>query len=155
MKIPTMLLCELVKKFPGEVILDPEDYERFKLNKVLKQPGGLLRIYVKGEYLWLHKAVLGVTDSAVDHINRICWDNRKVNLRRATTCQNMQNIGKPITNTSGYKGVSWCKGSNSWHATIRCNKKRYYLGCFKTAELAHAAYRKKALELHGEFANFN
>lgn len=44
------------------------------------------------------------------------------------------------TNTSGYRGVSWHKGSNKWRTAIRCNDKVYWLGRFDTKEQAAQAY---------------
>lgn len=89
----------------------------------------------------------------IDHINRERADNRFENLREATNGQNQANA--PTRNKTGFKGVfrlHWLK-ENPFMANIKKGKKRYYLGCFPTAELAHEAYCKAAAELFGEFAH--
>lgn len=43
-------------------------------------------------------------------------------------------------NTSGYKGVCWHKGTNSWVATITIDRKRKWIGSFKTALDAHQSW---------------
>ena len=47
-----------------------------------------------------------------------------------------------ITNTSGYRGVSWHKTSKKWIAKININKKRIYLGYFSDKVEAAKAYDK-------------
>ncbi len=42
-----------------------------------------------------------------------------------------------------------------WRADISFNNKSEYLGGFYTEEEAALAYNKRAIELHGEFANLN
>ena len=80
-------------------------------------------------------------DFAIDHINEVKTDNRIGNLRLATHQQNMQNQHSPYSsNTSGYRGVCWCKKKNKWLAQIAVNKKRKHIGYFNTPELAHQAY---------------
>jgi hypothetical protein len=97
----------------------------------------------------------------IDHINGDKTDNRIANLRIATPSQNCQNIGLRSTNTSGYKGVCRYQKSERWRAQIRRpidgkgGGKKIYLGVFDTAEEAHEAYCRAALEFHGEFANFD
>jgi len=49
---------------------------------------------------------------------------------------------KPISNTSGYKGVS--KDGNKWQAQIKFCLKRYYLGHFNDAKSASQVYQKAA-----------
>jgi hypothetical protein len=89
--------------------------------------------------------------SELDHINGIKNDNRLCNLREVTRSQNMQNCGKYLNNTSGFKGVSWNKQSNKWKAQICISGKHKHLGSFDTPEEASIAYQLAAKELHGEF----
>lgn len=85
----------------------------------------------------------------IDHINHVRTDNRWCNLRDATRSQNAANIrgrGK-----LGFpKGVRRCREK---FAAQACHQGRtMHVGVFDTAEEAHAAYLKKIVELHGEFA---
>lgn len=89
----------------------------------------------------------------VDHINGNGLDNRRSNLRLATPSQNSRNSKKPITNTSGYKGVTFCKNTGKWVGQIKENNKNHYLGSYDTPEEAYKAYCIAARELHGDFAN--
>lgn len=108
-------------------------------------------------YVSMHRLILGLSDDDKrqgDHENRNTLDNRRTNLRPGTVIQNQQNSKKPITNTSGYKGVSWHKASRSWIAQICVNGKKVYLGRFPNPEVAHNAYCEAAKRYHGEFARF-
>ena len=84
----------------------------------------------------------------IDHENRVRSDNRIKNLREATSVQNNQNVGIKSNNTSGYVGVSLHKPSGLWIAEICSNKKRTYLGYFKHAADAGAAYAEAKKVLH-------
>ena len=90
----------------------------------------------------------------IDHKNGNKSDNTWDNLREATCSQNQQNKGKPCTNISGYKGVSWYKKSNKWKAYITLDSKQYHLGLFGTPEEAYKAYCVAADKLHKQFANY-
>jgi hypothetical protein len=85
--------------------------------------------------------------ATIDHKNLIKNDNRIANLRPATSSQNAMNRAA----RTPFKGVKFQYGR--YHASIRTGKagERLYLGSFATGEEAHAAYRNKAVELHGEF----
>jgi hypothetical protein len=105
--------------------------------------------------IYLHRFILEMDDGdkrLIDHENGNPLDNRVRNLRFANKAKNGWNRGKPKTNTSGYKGVSWYKKKRKWVAQIVANKKSYYLGLFDTKEEAYAAYCEAAYRLHGEFA---
>ena len=91
----------------------------------------------------------------IDHINGNPLDNRKSNLRICTRAENMRNRGAQKNNTSGYKGVGWCKHRKKWHAQIKHNGKQIYIGRYKDKEEAARAYDAKAKELHGEYAHLN
>lgn len=109
------------------------------------------KLYAAHRLAWLH-----VTGSfprhLVDHINGIRTDNRFANLRQATNSQNQANAKRPVTNTSGFKGVSFIKRANKWQASIRFEGRQISLGRHRTPEAAHQAYLDAATRYHGEFA---
>ena len=76
----------------------------------------------------------------IDHINGNKLDNRKDNLRECSNSENLHNSKPPKTNTSGYKGVRWCKKSNRWTAAIQINYKTISLGSFEHKRDAAIAY---------------
>jgi hypothetical protein len=75
-----------------------------------------------------------------DHINRDKTDNRFANLRAVTKSENQHNTNLKITNTSGYKGVHYCKTNKKWRAQIMLNNVHKNIGRFSTPEEASAAY---------------
>lgn len=106
---------------------------------------GYLQTMIDGQKHRLHRlAILHMTgiwpEEDVDHINRIRYDNRAVNLRTVSRTENSHNKCKSKSNTSGYLGVSWVPGICKWEARIACGGKPSILGYFTTPELASAAY---------------
>ena len=85
----------------------------------------------------------------VDHINRNPSDNRSCNLRWATNVEN--SVNKLTRNPLGFKGVQKHSKCSKYQAHIGINGHSTYIGLFDTIEEAHAAYMRKAKELHGEF----
>lgn len=113
--------------------------------------------YVRGQRrgettkLRLHRVIAGATaGDIVDHINLNGLDCRRANLRFATMAENSRNRPKQNNNTTGFKGVTLFKGR--FQAHIKYERKKIHLGCFATAEEAHAAYADAAARLHGQFA---
>lgn len=102
----------------------------------------------------MHGQIKGVSPDKrqPDHENGVTLDNRRNNLRFATSSQNAMNRRKTSANSSGYKGVHWHKGHQKWCAQIKVNGKSIHLGYFDTPEEAHAAYCEAATRLHGDFA---
>jgi len=88
----------------------------------------------------------------IDHEDLNPQNNKWDNLREATPSQNQQNQGKPITNTSGYKGVAFHKQRNKWRASISINNKTKHLGLFNCPTAAYFAYCRAAKEHYGEFS---
>jgi HNH endonuclease/AP2 domain len=89
-------------------------------------------------------------DDEIDHEDLNKDNNAIDNLREATHSENCRNRkASPLTNTSGYKGVTW--HCNKWHAQIKHNTKVFYLGSFDEPTEAHAAYVEASKKFHGEF----
>ena len=87
-----------------------------------------------------------------DHINRNPFDNRKINLRKATPEGNARNHTIRKDNTSGTSGVYWLKKLNKWQAKIGLGGKMKSLGCFNTYEEAVEARVKAEKEYYGEWS---
>lgn len=90
-----------------------------------------------------------------DHRDGNGLNNQRYNLRNSTDSQNMMNRKSARGSSSRFKGVYWNKQDRKWRVQITANKKRIYLGDFKSDTDAAIAYNKKAVELHGEFALLN
>ena len=121
---------------------DHNGYRRVTINRQRYMEHRLVYLYMTGNF----------PKNQIDHINHIRDDNRWVNLRDATYSQNNSNRVKQKNNTSGYKGVRWRKHLKKWCAEIRYMKKKMHLGLYTTPEEASEAYKKKAIELYGEFS---
>lgn len=89
----------------------------------------------------------------LDHINRVKFDNRLINLRQATRTQNNQNTSISKNSTTGVKGVSYDYKSKKWHARIRYDGKTLHVGRYKTLEEAKEAIKIWRMTLHREFSN--
>jgi hypothetical protein len=159
--------AELYREIPltqGQVaIVDAEDYARLSLHKWFAawDPGTLSfragrnapRVNGRQKPIYMHRAVLCVENHDkrhVDHRNHNTLDNRKQNLRIASSSENQCNRAKQKNNTTGYKGVQ-VRGKR-FTAFIGARGERHYLGCFSTATEAYCAYCTAASRLHGEFS---
>ena len=86
-----------------------------------------------GKNIKLHRLVMGVDDPKIKIDHKIHggydenkYDNRKCNLRIATTSQNGMNSVLAKNNTSGVTGVCFDKASGKWSANICVNNERVY-----------------------------
>lgn len=118
---------------------------------------GQIRIELAGVRYWAHHLTWLFTygewpNGILDHINGNPDDNRIDNLRPADSSKNMQNSKLFCTNSSGFKGVSFCRQTQKWRASITKDTRKHCLGRFSTPDLAHAAYRQAAERMFGEFA---
>ncbi len=103
----------------------------------------------------LHRELLKARKGRyVDHINGYKLDNRRSNLRLCSKAQNCHNRKRPITNTSGYTGVS-LNNNGRWRADVRADGKLNYLGVFDSALEAAIARDQAAIRLHKDFARLN
>lgn len=115
-----------------------------------RRPNGQLKFGTMTLHRYLSWHIYG--RQIIDHKNGCKFDNRVINLRRATHSQNLANRTRPhARNTSGLRGVSFHKAARRWIAVITHMRKRYHLGCFDTPREAASAWNAKAQELFGEF----
>ena len=99
--------------------------------------GAWLRAH-RVSYEWAHGPI--PTGLQVDHMCRNPGCVNPAHLRLATNATNGQNRSGAYSNsTSGFRGVSWSKKSNSWAAYATLNRKRTYIGYFDALEDAAAA----------------
>ena len=139
-------LCFLVKLAPHRWCASKERGRVYAVTNVRGK---------RGTTLGMHRLILSTTSKEVDHIRGSGLDNRLYNLRPATTRQNQQNRSKSLGTSSQFKGVSWNKRVQKWHAYIRHYKKRVHLGFFDDEHEASAVYNKAATRLFGKFARLN
>lgn len=110
----------------------------------------------KDHTIYMHRLITGAPAGiCVDHANGDTLDNRTPNLRLCTKQQNVQNMKRPRTNTTGYKGVTFYESTGKWVARIRQPDGHLYLGSFSSPERAALAYNEAATRFHGEFARLN
>jgi hypothetical protein len=146
-----------------EVLLDAADYDRVVAAgpwsictpKDSRTAYVMSNVRVDGRKTgrMLHRFLLDAAKGReVDHIDGDGLNNTRGNLRLASRSENMRNIRRITSNTSGFKGVSWHKRNKCWDARIMLHGKPICLGSFTTPEAAHAAYCSAAASVHGEFA---
>lgn len=106
-------------------------------------------------YISLPNEIFNTVGILYDHKDRNYKNNLEENLRPCNRTQNNQNKSKKQKASSAYKGVYKAKHGTVWASAISLNKKRKFLGYFKTEADAALAYNKMAIELFGEFAVLN
>lgn len=99
------------------------------------------RLYLAHRLAWFY-VFKEWPEGVIDHIDRDTRNNRLDNLRDVTQAQNTYNSATPTHNSSGFKGVSFCKQKGKYEAYISVNNKKKNLGLFSTAEEAYAEYVK-------------
>jgi hypothetical protein len=147
----------------GKVALvDDEDYELLHEHRWHMMSTGYaarnrsLKQYTQPGLILMHRVIVGAKKGQyVDHVNGDKLDNRRSNLRICTQSQNSANRRLDSNNTSGAKGVSWCKERQKWQVHIRVKGKQLNLGRYDDFSEACAAYDAAAIKYFGEFARTN
>jgi len=83
----------------------------------------------------------------VDHINRDKLDNRRQNLRIATTRQNQ-------FNSLANDGIHWRGDREAWIVRMNVNGRKKYIGYYKTKAEAEEARKQASLRYHGRFSPY-
>lgn len=147
----------------GEVcVVDKEDKPKVFGYNWRKNRHGHVEAVIEGRKVFIHQLVLSERPEGTipDHIHGDKLDNRKSQLRPATSLQNRRNRKKREGATSKYTGVYWSSTQNRWVASIQSkgtDGKRNHrrLGSFLKEEDAARAWNKAALAEYGEFAPLN
>lgn len=144
-------------------LVDDEDAEQVKAYKWFAHVSGDgKRVYVKrkkrvneGEgHILLHRWLTNApSDMDVDHINRNTLDNRRSNLRLATSAQNAAN--RSPNSGRRFRGISFDPKYNKWCVQLRVNRRLRYFGRYESEEEAARVYDRAASEAFGEFAYLN
>ena len=146
-----------------DVLIDDEDYSLVskytwrpsKPNKpyfitTLKMENGIQKT------MNFHRLIMGCTcgdDTVVDHINHDTLDNRKCNLRITTKQGNARNRSRTIRSTTGYKGVSFYKGT--YHSSLEYENRHIFMGSSNNSVECARWYDMMAIKLFGEYACTN
>lgn len=143
-------------------IVDDQDYEWLSRWKWCAIKPRKTWYAVRAEYLdgkrkniYMHRFILNAPrGTEVDHANWNGLDNRRCNIRLATSSQNSANIWREATTKTPYRGIYRNRGAG-WYAVVQVNYKRIRLGAYPTAEIAASAYDRAAISHFGEFAVTN
>lgn len=104
----------------------------------------------------MHRLLLGFPDGEIDHKDFNGLNNQRANIRVCTKTENSRHKNILKRNTTGYKGVYFCKERSVYQAKIFLGKgKSKYLGSHKNAIDGAIAYNLAAQKYFGEFAHLN
>ncbi len=142
-------------------IVDDEDYEFLMQWKWRYGCDGyavrsLPRSTGKRKVVMMHRLLNNTPDGMeTDHRNGNKLDNRRGNLRTASTSQNQANRRPMKHSSSGAKGVFWKKKDQKWCAQICVGRKRQNLGYFSSKSDAALVYNWAAIRHFGQYACLN
>jgi hypothetical protein len=155
--IDSTLLHKYFEYSNGE-LYNKKSRHRVKIGQKLgyKSNEGYVILGFNNKYYLAHRLIFimhyGYIPQQIDHIDGNRANNLIENLREATNSQNCHNSKKKITNTSGYKNVTWRKDRSKWLVNIVINNKNVYFGSYDDIELADLVAQEARDKYHKEFA---
>ena len=160
-KNPSVVLGDYVVMYTfkqEEIYVDLEDYNKVEDICWHIAPNGYVHGNDNGKDVSLHCVVMNepqgvMIDHCGGHTTRA--DNRKSNLRIATSSENQMNKRIQSNNTSGCTGVSFIKRTSMWRASISVNHKRIYLGYYSNFDDAVKARKEAEEKYFGEWSYEN
>jgi hypothetical protein len=96
----------------------------------------------------------GYLPDTIDHIDGVPLNNKIENLREATMSQNQHNAKLRKDNKTGVKGVTICKKTNKYKASLTTNGCRFNLGLFQSLQEAEKAIKTFRIVEHKEFTRY-
>lgn len=116
----------------------------------VRSPEGLRRIQT------MHRFILDVSEEHVDHRDGDGLNNRRDNLRACSQSENnMAFRRKAAGKSSSFRGVSFCRQTGLWRASVSHGGKLKQLGRFHNQKEAAKVRDNYAKNLHGPFASLN
>lgn len=121
-----------------------------------KTVSGYLQVGFLGVDIKVHRIIWALVhgywpELIIDHKDGNRLNNRIENLRETNFNGNLRNMRIPSHNTSGIKGVGFCKQTKKWTCSIHVNNKKIWLGRYDTKEEAAKVYEEASKKYHGEF----
>lgn len=98
-----------------------EGYLQTRIGKKTYKIHRLIWLYVYGYF----------PETEIDHIDRDRLNNKIENLREASSQCNARNRKERSDNTSGVKGVYWCKRGSRWSVYICISQKKRFVGYYQ------------------------
>jgi hypothetical protein len=145
---PDMLRFRRLTKKPGRLIGSVAGAQSSSGYRYVEIDG---KAYGEHRLVWLYHYG-HLPEQVIDHKDGNPGNNALENLRSATQQQNCRNK-KKRDGSSQYKGVRR-RASGKYEARIYNGAHSEYLGVFDLEADARDAYRQKAAEMFGAFANF-
>jgi hypothetical protein len=141
-KIDGQTLIVYNRKDNKEMLFDVEDFDLVNRTTANINVHGYAQGYLDGKMQIIHRAVMKASkELQVDHMNGNRLDNRKKNLRLATSQINNHN------NTVA-RGYVYDKRCNLYYARISINRKTIHIGSYRTEAEARAAYVEAKKKYH-------
>jgi len=139
----------------SEFFIDAADCDLVKQYQWYNGKGYAVTPLSSGKRQYLHRLIMDLSPSDthhVDHVDGNKQNNRRSNLRLATSAQNNQNQNVAPRSSVGYRGVSVLTQNKNYRARIGYKGKGIHIGCFPTPVLAAQARNIASELLHGEYA---